>query len=188
MTERWWSEADTARPVLDVVGGPDVAQSISTAVLGSHALLADSIRPLAKRTLVDVDQVSKAMETADLGPVVKALANAVEPVMGDAAVPYAAALAQDIHTRASSGTEHALKAQTICEAVAKTNAQAKVLGNRRIIHDRAVEGSARVVINGAVKRVLDIRARIPTVFGVRRGASSRESGRGSRAQQSFLHT
>ena len=69
-------------------------------------------------------------------------------------------------------------------------------GDRALVQKAAQLGANNVLakpftiekMKAAIEAVLRVSARIPAIFGVRSRANSRESGRGGRAQQSFLHT
>ena len=62
---RWWTDPDQARSVLGRVNDSDVVQGVGTAVLGYHGLAVEKLKPLTQRTLVDVSQVSKALDQVD---------------------------------------------------------------------------------------------------------------------------
>ena len=110
--DRWWSDVEKAHGALGVVGGPNVAQSVGTVALGYHAVLADRLRPLAAATLVDHADVAKVLDEVDLDPVTKALAVAVEPVLGPAAEVYAIDLMDTLHTEARDGLRYELQVLT----------------------------------------------------------------------------
>jgi len=101
---RWWTEEGPSRAALARVDDSDVVQGVGTAVLGYHGLAYEQLRPLAARTLVDIDQVQKALGQVDLEPVAKALAEATRPVMGEAADRYGQVLAEDMHERSITHT------------------------------------------------------------------------------------
>jgi hypothetical protein len=109
MVQRWWDDADTAHSVLCRVDDRDVTQGVGTAVLAYHALAKHHVAPLAKQTLVDISTALDALNAVDRGPVAKALAASLEPVMGVASEQYGRLLAEQIHADASSGVEHVLK-------------------------------------------------------------------------------
>lgn|GEM_PF-4949931 len=101
---RWWADPRDAFSTLECVDSSDPVQGVGTAVLGYHGLSEGVLRPLTEQTLVDVSTVSKALESLDLAPVAKALANATRPVVGDAAERYGELLARDLHDRAVEST------------------------------------------------------------------------------------
>jgi len=101
---RWWTEEVASRAALARVDDSDVVQGVGTAVLGYHGLAYEQLRPLAARTLVDIDQVQKALGEVDLEPVAKALAEATRSVMGESADRYGQVLAEDMHERSITNT------------------------------------------------------------------------------------
>ena len=101
---RWWTEEEASRAALARVDDSDVVQGVGTAVLGYHGLAYEQLRPLTVRTLVDIEQVQKALGEVDLEPVAKALAEATRPVMGEAADRYGQVLAEDMHARSITNT------------------------------------------------------------------------------------
>lgn len=101
---RWWTDPVDAHNTLERVDSSDPIQGVGTAVLGYHGLSEGILRPLTTQTLLDVNSVSKALESLDLAPVAKALANATRSVVGESADRYGELLAKDLHDRAVEST------------------------------------------------------------------------------------
>lgn len=141
--ERWWTDVEKAQQVLSIVGGDDVAQSVGTVALGYHAHVADKLRPLATRTLVDHADVGNALDDVDLFPVMKAMMAAVSPVLGSAAGVYAADLVDQLHTEARDGIRHELQILT-SKGVAWPQAIERVCG---------VAGVPARAVNGYVQKM-----------------------------------
>lgn len=101
---RWWTDPVNAYSTLERVDSSDPIQGVGTAVLGYHGLSEGILRPLTTQTLLDVNSVSQALESLDLAPVAKAMANATRSVVGESADRYGELLAKDLHDRAVEST------------------------------------------------------------------------------------
>ena len=105
---RWWSDPERSELVLKSVDDSDVVQGVGTAVLGYHGLAMGVLKPLASQTLVDASVVSEALNTVNLEPIAKALAQATKPIMGNASEHYGELLARAFHDKAVATTERLL--------------------------------------------------------------------------------
>lgn len=106
ISARWWSRPELARVALDSVAAAPgaVEQAVGSSLLGYHALAAEALAPLGRRTLVDVSWIEQALAEVDLEPVAKAFAAAQRDALGSEADWYGRDLAQEIHENATAAS------------------------------------------------------------------------------------
>jgi hypothetical protein len=110
--KRWWSDAEQSELILKSVDDSDVVNGMGVAILGYHGLATGVLKPLATETLVDTQTVTDALNSLDLEPVIKAVAEATRPIMKEASDRYAELLVHNHHSDSVRSIERLLSSWT----------------------------------------------------------------------------